>query len=123
MITIGTVCIKTAGRDAGQAAVVVDILGNNLVMIDGQVRRRKCNIAHIEPTSKKVDIKKGASHADVVHALKAQGITVVERKSKPKAPKQKTAKAVPAKAAPKAAAPKMETKPAAKPVAKAPAKK
>lgn len=112
MLNIGTVCIKTAGRDAGQTAVIVDILDNNLVMIDGQVRRRKCNIAHIEPTSKKVEIKKGASHADVVHALKAHGIAVVERKSKPKAPKQ-TAKTnapkAPTKSAPKAA-PKTEAK-------------
>jgi large subunit ribosomal protein L14e len=120
MITIGTVCIKTAGRDAGQAAVIVDILDNNIVMIDGQVRRRKCNIAHIEPTSKRVEIKKGASHADVVHALKAHGIAIVERKPKAKAPKQKTTAKAPVKAAaPAKTAPKAEAKPAVK----APAKK
>ena len=99
MLTIGRVCVKTAGRDAGQMAVIVDVLDNNLVMIDGQVRRRKCNVMHLEPTSKTVDVSKNASHGDVVKALKAVDIAVVERKPKAKAAKQ-TVKKLPMKYAP-----------------------
>ena len=47
MIEIGRIVIKTAGRDAGREAVIVDILDDNYVLIDGNVRRRKCNILHL----------------------------------------------------------------------------
>jgi len=73
MVDIGRVCVKIAGRDAGKKCVVVDVLGKEMVMIDGETRRRKCNLAHIEPLDKKVDIKKGASHEDVMAALKSAG--------------------------------------------------
>ncbi len=65
MIEIGRLCIKTAGRDAGKDAVIIDILEDNYVLIDGNVRRRKCNITHLEPSSRKIEIKKGASHEEV----------------------------------------------------------
>ena len=71
MVDIGRVCVKIAGRDAGKKCIVVDVLGKEMVMIDGETRRRKCNIAHIEPLDKKVDIKKGASHEEVMAALKS----------------------------------------------------
>ena len=61
MIEIGRVCVKTAGRDAGLKCVVIDI-DKKLVLIDGQTRRRKCGIAHLEPTKDVLKIKKGASH-------------------------------------------------------------
>ncbi len=119
-LNIGRVCVKLAGRDAGQIAVIVDVLDKNIVVIDGQVRRRKCNILHLEPTAKSVQVAKDASHNTVVAALKHIGIEVVERKTKKQKsvkPSQKrvgkpAAKAAPAamKAAPKTAAP------AAKPV-------
>lgn len=109
MISIGRVCVKTAGRDAGQLAVVIDVLDKNKVMIDGQVRRRACNILHLEPTSKSVTVDKNASHASVVAALKDVGIAVTDRKPKktasrpqktqaPPAAKPATVKKAPAKA-------------------------
>ena len=49
MIDIGRVCIKLAGRDAGKKCVIVGILDDKTVMIDGETRRRKCNILHLEP--------------------------------------------------------------------------
>jgi large subunit ribosomal protein L14e len=74
MVDIGRVCVKIAGRDAGKKCVVIDVLGKEMVMIEGETRRRKCNVAHIEPLDKKVDIKKGASHEDVMAALKSAGL-------------------------------------------------
>ena len=56
MIKIGRVCIKIAGRDAGQTAIVIDVIDNNYVLIDGNVRRKKCNIKHLEPLKDKIKI-------------------------------------------------------------------
>jgi len=88
---IGTVCVKIAGRDAGLKCVVVEDLGKHLVLIDGQTRRRKCNVMHLEPLQQKLDIEKGASHEKVVAAFKAVDVSIVERKSKAKVPAQKAA--------------------------------
>jgi len=85
MIETGKLCIKTAGRDAGKKCVIVEILDNNFVMIDGETRRRKCNILHLEELEEKIDIKKGASHADVAAEFKKIGLTA--RETKPKAKK------------------------------------
>lgn len=82
MIDIGVVCLKIAGRDAGKTCVVVDKLDDIFVIIDGETRRRKCNIRHIEPTGKKLKIKKGATTAEVRKALASEGITFKEKKDK-----------------------------------------
>jgi large subunit ribosomal protein L14e len=73
-IEVGRVCIKTAGREAGKVCVIVDILDKNFVIVDGLVKRRRCNIKHLEPTEKKVDIQKGASTEEVKLALDAAGL-------------------------------------------------
>ncbi len=84
---IGRICVKTAGRDAGQRCVVVEVIDLNYVLIDGQTRRRKCNIRHLEAIPQTVDLKKGANHDAVKKALKALGIEVQDTK-----PKKKTEK-------------------------------
>ena len=85
-LTIGRICVKTAGRDAGKIAVVLSTQNKNRVLVDGQVRRKNCNILHLEPTAKTVVLEENASHETVVAALKTIGLAVVERK--PKAAKQ-----------------------------------
>lgn len=82
MIGIGSVVMKIAGRDAGMKGVVIEVVDKTYVLIDGQVRRKKCNILHLEPTGATLDIKKGASHDSVVKALKELGIESVERKKR-----------------------------------------
>lgn len=64
VLDIGRVVVKVLGREAGRKAVIVDIIDENYVVITGPksltgVRRRKVNINHIEPTDKKIDIKRG----------------------------------------------------------------
>ena len=108
---IGQLCVKIAGRDAGLKCVVVDVLDGSFVLIDGQTRRRKCNMAHLEPLPQKISLEKGASHEHVVAALKDAGIAVVERKTKAKAPAQKLAKPI-AKPAPVKKVVKKVAKPA-----------
>ena len=84
MIEIGRLCVKLAGRDAGKRCVVVDILDNRNVMIDGETRRRKCNISHLALLSQKLEISKGESHESVVRAFKKLKIDVAETKPKEK---------------------------------------
>jgi large subunit ribosomal protein L14e len=89
MIEIGRVCLKIAGRDSNSMCVVVDVLDEKTVLIDGQTRRRKCNIKHIEALDKVINVKKGASHSNVVKEFEKIGIKVEEKqkKSKPKSKK------------------------------------
>ncbi|MEK6812763.1 MAG: 50S ribosomal protein L14e [Nanoarchaeota archaeon] len=81
MMEVGRLCIKIAGRDAGQHCVILD-MQENRALIDGQVRRRQCNVFHLEPLSQKVKIAKNASHEEVVAALKKIGIVIKEKKRK-----------------------------------------
>lgn len=83
-VDIGRVCVKIAGREAGRYCVIVEALDKNFVLIDGQVRRKKCNINHLEPLEQTVEIKKGASHADVVKALEKLNIAVTATKPRTK---------------------------------------
>lgn len=95
MIEIGRLVVKIAGRDAGKKAVIIDILDDNYVLLDGETRRRKCNILHIEPLSQKIDIKKNAPHDEVSKALKELGIEARQTKPKPKTQKPKAKRKTP----------------------------
>ncbi|GAB4316591.1 MAG: 50S ribosomal protein L14e [Promethearchaeota archaeon] len=69
--SIGRVCVKNSGREAGRYAVVVDVIDKNYVLVDGpRVRRRRCNVKHLEPTSKSLELKKGAELDVIVAAAK-----------------------------------------------------
>ena len=82
MITVGRLCVKIAGRDAGKKCIIVDILDDKFVLIDGETRRRKCNILHLEPLKDVIKIKKGISHKDVIDEFKKLKIVIKEKKSK-----------------------------------------
>ena len=59
LIEIGRVCIKKCGRDAGDKAVITEIIGNNFVKIITKTRKnaRKCNTSHLEFLNEKIDVK------------------------------------------------------------------
>jgi len=84
MIEIGRLCVKVAGRDSNKKCVIVDILEGNLVLIDGETRRRKCNISHLEPLDLIVEIKKGASHEEVFKEFENLGLKPLNTKPKDK---------------------------------------
>jgi len=84
MIEIGRLCVKTAGRDAGLKCAIVDILDDKFVLIDGETRRRKCNILHLEPLKETIKLKKNASHEDVKTEFKKLGLEIRGTKSKQK---------------------------------------
>jgi len=76
VIEIGRVCVKVRGREAGRRCVVVDILDENFVIIDGDVKRRRTNIRHLEPLPIVLNIKQGASTEEVIKAMLENGIPV-----------------------------------------------
>jgi large subunit ribosomal protein L14e len=59
MITVGSVCIKNRGRDAGKKCVVVGLVDANYVEIlcTSRKKRRKCNIRQLEPLGEKIELK------------------------------------------------------------------
>ncbi len=97
MMDIGRHCVKFAGRDAGKHCLIIDVIDSNHVMIDGETRRRKCNVRHLEPLDKVVDLRKNASHENVIKALQDLGVKVREIKPVRRRPKKTPEEKKPAK--------------------------
>jgi large subunit ribosomal protein L14e len=73
MFSIGRVCYKTAGRDSNRVCVVVESVDDRYVVVDGDTRRKKVNVQHLEPTAKVVKVSEKASTEDVRKSLEAEG--------------------------------------------------
>jgi len=72
---VGRICIKIVGREAGKKCIIVDIIDKNFVLITGpravsDIKRRRTNINHLEPTQEKININRGATDEEVTEALK-----------------------------------------------------
>ena len=70
MLEAGRIVLKIAGREAGKYAVIVENSNDGFVTITGPktvtgVKRRKCNVDHIEPTEHKFDIGANADDASI----------------------------------------------------------
>jgi large subunit ribosomal protein L14e len=79
MIEIGTVAMKIAGREASRYCVVVKKIDDNFVIVTGPkiltgVKRRRCNIRHLEELPYKLEIKEDASDEEVLEAWKKSGL-------------------------------------------------
>jgi large subunit ribosomal protein L14e len=77
-IEVGRICVKLSGREAGKKCVIVDIIDKNFVLITGpkavsEIKRRRANINHIEPTNEKIEMKRGATDEEIVEVLKTTG--------------------------------------------------
>ncbi len=81
MMEIGRICTKIAGRDAGKNCIIIDTIDGTFVMVDGYTRRKKVNIKHLEPSKDMADIKKNASHEDVIAALEKLGMKEKKKKA------------------------------------------
>jgi large subunit ribosomal protein L14e len=89
---IGTICMKIAGREAGLYCVIVDKVDDSFVVITGpktitRVKKRKCNINHLEPTSEKFDIKQEEDDSKIEELWKKSDLI---DKFNIKIPKKKT---------------------------------
>ncbi|MBW2963285.1 50S ribosomal protein L14e [Candidatus Woesearchaeota archaeon] len=89
MFEIGRLCVKIAGRDAGKKCLIVEIVDENHVMIDGETRRRKCSVKHLELLDQVVKIKKGASHDEIVKEMEKLGLKGRKTKAKVKTERPK----------------------------------
>ena len=75
VMKVGCVCTKLVGREAGEVCAIVEVVDRTYVVVTGpKVRRRKCNIKHLEPHALVLDLEKGASDEDVADALKGEGL-------------------------------------------------
>src|SRR3989338_6441427 len=79
---IGTVCMKIAGRDAGQYCVILKHLENSFVLIDVNTRGGRRNLKRLEPPGKTPDRKEGPSTGEFKQAMKNAGIPVLEKAKK-----------------------------------------
>ncbi|MBU1203778.1 MAG: 50S ribosomal protein L14e [Nanoarchaeota archaeon] len=86
---IGKLCVKTCGRESGRKCVIVSEIDDHFVLIDGNVKRRRCNINHIEILSPVLKLKQGASTQEVKKAMEDIGIETrtPRKKEKPAAEK------------------------------------
>ncbi len=79
-IEIGRVCVKTRGRNAGKYCVITEITDDSFVTIAGpkslnKIKSKKCNIAHLALTDRKLQIKDKAKESDIEKALKSAKLT------------------------------------------------
>src|SRR3989344_2558028 len=97
IFSVGRVCVKIAGRDAGRKCVVVQPINNHYVIVDGNTRRKKVNINHLEPLDQILEVKESASHEEVISVFKKSGWEFWDKKSKKPAPRPMKVKASMAK--------------------------
>lgn len=97
-IAVGTVCMKVAGRESGAICCVVKPADKTFVMITGPklmtgVKRRKCNIDHLEPVGIFMEIKDDASDEEVIEAYKKSNVVTRFNLKLPSAGDMKSEKA------------------------------
>lgn len=73
MFEVGRVCLKIAGREAGRYCVIVSKIDDNFVTVTGprnltDVKRRRCNVNHLEPILDVLKIKADANDDAVLKA-------------------------------------------------------
>ena len=57
-IEVGRICVKIAGREAGEKCVIVEVIDDKFVEVVGtSMKNRKCNIKHLEPVEQTMEIK------------------------------------------------------------------
>lgn len=71
---IGRICIKLSGKDAGKLCVVIDLVNEITVFVDGYSRRKKCNLKHLEQTEYVVNIFRGITHDDLIRVLESENM-------------------------------------------------
>jgi len=88
-VDVGRICVKLTGREAGKKCVIVDVVDRNFVLVTGPkqvngVKRRRVNVNHIEPTERKINIKRGENDEQVMNALNEQTLAYMREVVKPK---------------------------------------
>jgi len=89
VVDVGRICVKLTGREAGKKCVIVDVIDRNFVLVTGpkqvnSVKRRRVNVNHVEPTERKINIKRGESDEQVMKALDEPTLAFLREVVKPK---------------------------------------
>ena len=76
----GRVCVKTMGREAGSLCVVLEKKDESYVLVTGPrqlsgVKRRSCNIRHLEPLETMLTIAADADDEAIEKAIEEAGLT------------------------------------------------
>jgi large subunit ribosomal protein L14e len=82
---IGRICRKTIGKEAGRLCVIIKTFPKeknkpgSFVLISGPrlltgVKRRRCNVMHLEPLEYVIDIKEDASDEEIIKAYEKAGL-------------------------------------------------
>ncbi len=71
-LNVGTVCVKTAGRTAGQKVVVLefDKEKHAAVIMGENVKKKKCSLRHLLPLNKTIKVSKNISQKELAELLK-----------------------------------------------------
>lgn len=114
-LDVGRVCMKIAGREAGKYCVVIKKIDDNFVFITGPkvltgVKRRRCNVEHLEPTQYSVKIKDDAGEKEIINAYEKSGLLAKLGLAKPSPEVVKEAEKRVEKAKPKEKPKKVEKK-------------
>ena len=57
-IEVGRICIKLAGREAGEKCVIIEVIDDKFVEVVGtSVKNRRCNVKHLEPIEETMEVK------------------------------------------------------------------
>lgn len=57
-IEVGRICVKLAGREAGEKCVIIDVIDDKFVEVVGtSVKNRRCNVKHLEPIDETIEVK------------------------------------------------------------------
>ena len=88
MIEIGRLCVKTSGRDSGNFCVVISDENKGYVTIDGNVRRKKCNLNHLEFLDKVLKVKKDEKSETIQKLLEKEDIKILKKGEKRNAAKK-----------------------------------
>jgi large subunit ribosomal protein L14e len=76
----GRICVKTMGREAGSLCVVIEKKDESYVLVTGPrqlsgVKRRNCNIRHLEPLETILTIAADADDETIEKAIEEAGLT------------------------------------------------
>jgi large subunit ribosomal protein L14e len=68
---VGRVCIKTAGRKAGEKVVVLEIekQGSFAIVAGPSVKKKRCNLRHLLPLERVVKVGKSISQKELAKIL------------------------------------------------------
>ena len=114
-LNVGTVCMKIAGREGGQICTVIKTVDKTFVIITGPklvtgIKRRRCNIEHLESTGMMLDIKEDAADEDIIEAYKKANVITKFNLRLPSAGEMKAGKKVKEEKAKEEKKPKEEPK-------------